>query len=131
MAAGEEQSREYLRRHRLPELLHRLGALLLFHRPERPREFLVQVLERVKAGRRAEGEYPFLMDEANVDAMFSLLDVLGRGYIRPAQYREALKTLGLSTEDLELEDDVEITLDVFKKGMAGITAGDEIGSKFK
>ncbi|CAN8210670.1 unnamed protein product [Coccothraustes coccothraustes] len=117
MAAGEEQSREYLRRHRLPELLHRLGALLLFHRPERPREFLIQVLERVKAGRRAEGEYPFLMDEANVDAMFSLLDVLGQGSIRPAQYREALKTLGLSTEDLELEDDVEITRDEFKEGM--------------
>ncbi|XP_032914179.1 EF-hand calcium-binding domain-containing protein 10 [Catharus ustulatus] len=117
MAAGEEQSREYLQRHRLPELLHRLGALLLFHRPERPREFLIQVLERVKAGRRAEGEYPFLLDEANVDAMFSLLDVLGQGFIRPAQYREALKTLGLSTEDLELEDDDAITLDVFKEGM--------------
>ncbi|NXD23324.1 EFC10 protein, partial [Spelaeornis formosus] len=88
MAAGaEERSREYLRRHRLPELLHRLAALLLFHRPERPREFLIQVLERVKAGRRGEGEFPFLMDEGNVDAMFSLLDVLGQGYIRPAQYR--------------------------------------------
>ncbi|XP_023801193.1 EF-hand calcium-binding domain-containing protein 10-like, partial [Cyanistes caeruleus] len=84
---------------------------------ERPREFLIQVLESVKAGRRAEGEYPFLMDEANVDAMFSLLDVLGQGHIRPAQYREALKTLGLSTEDLELDDDVLITLDVFKEGM--------------
>ncbi|RLW02033.1 hypothetical protein DV515_00007520 [Chloebia gouldiae] len=146
MAAGEEQSRDYLRRHRLPELLQRLGALLLFHRPgarrrgaagprglraplsaaapgrsdlvaERPREFLIQVLERVRAGRRAEGEFPFLMDEANVDAMFSLLDVLGQGFIRPAQYREALKTLGLSTEDLELEDDVKITRRVFKKGM--------------
>ncbi|XP_066038974.1 EF-hand calcium-binding domain-containing protein 10 isoform X2 [Chamaea fasciata] len=117
MAAGEEQSREYLRRQRLPELLHRLGALLLFHRPERPREFLIQALERVKAGRRAEGEYPFLMDEANVEAMFSLLDVLGQGHIRPAQYREALKTLGLSTEDLELEDDENITLDVFKEGI--------------
>nr|XP_054487256.1 EF-hand calcium-binding domain-containing protein 10 [Agelaius phoeniceus] len=117
MAAGEEESREYLRRHRLPELLHRLGALLLFHRPERPREFLIQVLERVKAGRRAEGEYPFLMDEANVEAMFSLLDVLGQGSIRAAQYREALKTLGLSTEDLELKDDVEITLHEFKEGM--------------
>uniref|UniRef100_U3K6V7 EF-hand domain-containing protein n=1 Tax=Ficedula albicollis TaxID=59894 RepID=U3K6V7_FICAL len=56
------------------------------------------------------------MDEANVDAMFSLLDVLGRGYIRLEQYREALKTLGLSTEDLELEDDI-ITVDVFKKGI--------------
>ncbi|NWH89628.1 EFC10 protein, partial [Aegithalos caudatus] len=84
---------------------------------ERPREFLIQVLERVKAGRRDEGEYPFLMDEANVDAMFSLLDVLGQGYIRPEQYREALKTLGLSTEDLELDDDENITLDVFKEGM--------------
>lgn len=50
------------------------------------------MLERVKAGRRAEGEYPFLMDEANVDAMFSLLDVLGQGYIRPAQYREGAST---------------------------------------
>ncbi|NXS06535.1 EFC10 protein, partial [Neodrepanis coruscans] len=87
MAAGEQESREYLRRHRLPELLHRLGTLLLFHRPERPREFLIQTLERVKAGRRAEGEYPELMDEANLEAMFSLLDVLDQGYIRPAQYR--------------------------------------------
>ncbi|NXW69593.1 EFC10 protein, partial [Hirundo rustica] len=100
MAAGEEQSREYLRRHRLPELLHRLGALLLFHRPERPREFLIQVLERVKAGRRAEGEYPFLMDEANVDAMFSLLDVLGQGYIRPAQYREGAHTKPFACTEL-------------------------------
>ncbi|NWS97106.1 EFC10 protein, partial [Mionectes macconnelli] len=117
MAAGEEQSREYLRRHRLPELLQHLGALLLFHRPERPREFLIQVLERVKAGRRAEGEYPDLMDEANVEAMFGLLDVLGQGHISPVQYREALKTLGLSTADLEVGDDENITLEVFKEGV--------------
>ncbi|NWR30629.1 EFC10 protein, partial [Tachuris rubrigastra] len=117
MATGEEQSREYLRRHRLPELLHHLGALLLFHRPERPREFLIQVLEKVKAGRRAEGQYPDLMDEANVEAMFSLLDVLGQGHITPVQYREALKTLGLSTADLEVGDDEHITLEVFKEGV--------------
>ncbi|NWU11539.1 EFC10 protein, partial [Cephalopterus ornatus] len=84
---------------------------------ERPREFLIQVLERVKAGRRAEGEYPDLMDEANVEAMFSLLDVLGRGHITAVQYREALKTLGLSTEDLEVGDDENITLEVFKEGV--------------
>lgn len=33
MAAGERQCRDYLERHRIPELLHRLGALLLYHRP--------------------------------------------------------------------------------------------------
>ncbi|NXK85716.1 EFC10 protein, partial [Formicarius rufipectus] len=117
MASGEEHCREYLRRHRLPELLQHLGALLLFHRPERPREFLIEVLEKVKAGRRAEGQYPDLMDEANVEAMFRLLDVLGQGHITPAQYREALKTLGLSYKDLEVGDDEIITLDIFKEGV--------------
>ncbi|NXI38075.1 EFC10 protein, partial [Galbula dea] len=113
MAAGEQQSREYLERHRIPELLHRLSALLLYHQPERPREFLIQVLEKVKAGRQGEGEYPYLMDETNLSAMFSLLDVVGQGHITSTQYREALKTLGLSTKDLQLGDDVNITLDVF------------------
>ncbi|NXT88430.1 EFC10 protein, partial [Anhinga rufa] len=115
MAAGEQHSRDYLQRHRLPELLHRLGALLLYHRPEKPREFLIQALERVKAGKRAEGEYPYLMDEANLAAMFQLLDVVGQGHITPTQGREALKTLGLSTEDLQFGADTKITLDVFKE----------------
>ncbi|XP_065718606.2 EF-hand calcium-binding domain-containing protein 10 isoform X1 [Patagioenas fasciata] len=115
MAAGEREGRNYLQRHRIPELLQRLGELLLYHRPERPREFLIQVLERVKAGKRDVGEYPYLMDEGNLAAMFSLLDVVGQGHITAAQYREALKTLGLSTEDLQFGDDVNITLDVFKE----------------
>ncbi|KAM9028308.1 EF-hand calcium-binding domain-containing protein 10 isoform 1-T2 [Ara ararauna] len=113
MAAGEQRGRDYLQRHRIPALLHRLGALVLYHRPDRPREFLVQALEKVKAGRRAEGEYPSLMDQDNVVAMFGLLDVVGQGHITAAQYREALKTLGLTTEDLHIEDDAIITLDVF------------------
>ncbi|NXT48813.1 EFC10 protein, partial [Pluvianellus socialis] len=115
MAAGERQCRDYLRRHRIPELLQRLGALLLYHRPERPREFLVEALERVKAGRGAEGEYPYLMDEANLAAMFQLLDVVGQGHVTAGQFREALKTLGLSTENLQFGDDANITLDVFKE----------------
>ncbi|NXQ95419.1 EFC10 protein, partial [Sagittarius serpentarius] len=115
MAAGEQEGRDYLQRHRIPELLHRLGALLLYHRPERPREFLIQTLEQVKAGKRAEGEYPYLMDETNLAAMFGLLDVVGQGHVTPVQYREALKTLGLSTEGLQVGDDVKITLDVFKE----------------
>ncbi|KFQ17575.1 EF-hand calcium-binding domain-containing protein 10, partial [Merops nubicus] len=72
---------------------------------ENPREFLVQVLERVQAGSRGEGQYPCLMDEENLGAMFSLLDAVGQGHITAAQYRAALKTLGLSTEDLQLGDD--------------------------
>ncbi|XP_069706155.1 EF-hand calcium-binding domain-containing protein 10 [Phaenicophaeus curvirostris] len=112
---GERQCREYLRQHRLPELLHRLAALLLHHRPERPREFLLAALERVKAGRRAEGEFPDLLDDADLGALFGLLDVLGQGRISGAQGRAALKTLGLGTEDLRFGDDASITLDEFKE----------------
>ncbi|KFV76342.1 EF-hand calcium-binding domain-containing protein 10, partial [Struthio camelus australis] len=73
---------------------------------ERPREFLIQVLERLKAGKLAEGEeYPCLMDDSNLTAMFEMMDVVGQGYITSAQYGEALKTLGLSTEGLHSADD--------------------------
>ncbi|XP_062437183.1 EF-hand calcium-binding domain-containing protein 10 [Rhea pennata] len=114
-AAGEQRGREYLERHRIPELLHSLSALLLYHRPERPREFLIQVLEKVQAGKQGEGEYPYLMDESNLTAMFEMMDVAGQGYITSVQYKEALKTLGLCTEGLHSEDDANITLDTFKE----------------
>lgn len=67
------------------------------------------MLERVKAGRRAEGEYPFLMDEANVEAMFSLLDVLGQGSIRAAQYREGASACTPPHQTVPLHRTVKIT----------------------
>ncbi|XP_038041688.2 EF-hand calcium-binding domain-containing protein 10 isoform X1 [Anas platyrhynchos] len=123
MAAGEQGGRDYLERHRIPELLRRLSALLLYHQPgaapprgqERPRQFLIQVLETVKAGRQGEGTYPCLMDESNLVAMFQMLDVADLGSITPVQYREALKTLGLSTDNLHVGDDENVTLDTFKE----------------
>uniref|UniRef100_A0A8B9V533 EF-hand calcium binding domain 10 n=1 Tax=Anas zonorhyncha TaxID=75864 RepID=A0A8B9V533_9AVES len=118
MAAGEQGGRDYLERHRIPELLRRLSALLprwLGSIAERPRQFLIQVLETVKAGRQGEGTYPCLMDESNLVAMFQMLDVADLGSITPAQYREALKTLGLSTDNLHVGDDENVTLDTFKE----------------
>ncbi|KAM8820145.1 EF-hand calcium-binding domain-containing protein 10 [Eudromia elegans] len=110
----EEQGRRYLERHRLPELLERLVALLLYHRPERPREFLVAALEQVAAGRRGQGPFPCLMDEGNVAAMFEMLDPAGQGRITAPQRREALKTLGLSTDELPSGEET-VTLEAFKQ----------------
>ncbi|XP_040400548.1 EF-hand calcium-binding domain-containing protein 10 isoform X1 [Cygnus olor] len=118
MAACERGGRDYLERHGIPELLRRLSALLLYHQPERPRQFLIQVLERVKAGRQGEGGYPCLMDESNLVAMFQMLDVADLGYITPVQYREGQSTPNgnqLSTDNLHIGDDVNITLDTFKE----------------
>ncbi|CAM2098574.1 EF-hand calcium-binding domain-containing protein 10 [Lepidochelys kempii] len=114
-ATGEQQGREYLERYKIPELLHNLSALLLYHRPERPREFLIHALERVKLAKLTDAEYPYLVDESNLDAMFEMLDTASQGYITLVQYKGALKTLGLSTQDLPYEEDATITLEIFKK----------------
>ncbi|XP_074872764.1 EF-hand calcium-binding domain-containing protein 10 [Carettochelys insculpta] len=115
MAAGEQRGREYLERYKIPELLHNLSALLLYHRPERPREFLIHALERVNLAKVTDMDYPYLVDESNLDAMFEMLDITSQGYITLVQYKGALETLGLSTQNLAYEEDASITLEIFKK----------------
>ncbi|KAM6437576.1 EF-hand calcium-binding domain-containing protein 10 isoform 2-T2 [Liasis olivaceus] len=83
----ETEGREYLAQHKLPELLYSLTALLLYHQPERPRDFLIKTLEKVKLAKVTNTGYPNLMDESNLDAMFEMLDIAGQGYINVTQYK--------------------------------------------
>ncbi|NXJ08248.1 EFC10 protein, partial [Odontophorus gujanensis] len=112
MAAGERESREYMERHGLPALLHRLTALLLYHRPERPRQFVLRALE---AERRGAAERPRLLDEAGMDAAFRMMDAAGRGFVTAAQCRAALEALGLNPAELHVGDEEEVTLAEFKE----------------
>ncbi|KAM3926330.1 EF-hand calcium-binding domain-containing protein 10 [Leptodactylus fuscus] len=107
------QAEDYLREHKIMELVNNLTSLLLYHRPERPREFLITQLEKLKLARLADMEYPCLFDESNVDAVFRILDPSGQGYITGTQYIEALKTLGVNVDNL-LAPPEKITEEVFK-----------------
>ncbi|XP_061496396.1 EF-hand calcium-binding domain-containing protein 10 [Rhineura floridana] len=113
----ETEGREYLAQHKIPDLLHNLSALLLYHRPERPREFLIKTLEKIKLSKLTRVDYPYLMDESNVDAMFEMLDVAGQGYITLKQYEGALESLGLSIQDEAYKDTDIITASVFKENV--------------
>ncbi|XP_042323016.1 EF-hand calcium-binding domain-containing protein 10 [Sceloporus undulatus] len=113
----EAEGREYLDRHKIPDLLHTLTALLLFHRPDRPREFLIKTLEKVKLAKMSNSEYPNLMDESNLDAMFQMLDAAGQGCISVPQYRGALEALGLSSKDDPFDEIDLITPEVFKENV--------------
>ncbi|XP_075061375.1 EF-hand calcium-binding domain-containing protein 10 [Mixophyes fleayi] len=110
------EAEEYLREHKIMELVNNLTSLLLYHRPERPREFLITQLEKLKLGRLADVEYPCLFDESNVDAIFGILDPSGQGYITRTQYIETLKTLGVDVSNLPVPPE-KITLEVFKYDM--------------
>ncbi|XP_060100702.1 EF-hand calcium-binding domain-containing protein 10 [Heteronotia binoei] len=112
----EEEGRRYLEQHKIPELFHNLSALLLYHRPEKPREFLIQTLEKIKLA-RVTNDYPYLMDESNLNAMFDMLDTAGHGYITLPQYKGALQSMGLSSDHGIYSDEDKITSDVFKENV--------------
>lgn len=54
---------------------------------ERPRQFLLQALEAVRAARRGEAAMPSVLDEADVEAVFRMLDAAGRGFVTGRQCR--------------------------------------------
>ncbi|XP_039328746.1 EF-hand calcium-binding domain-containing protein 10 isoform X1 [Saimiri boliviensis] len=111
----ELQAAEYLEKHRIKELVGYLTSALLFFRPEKPREYLISLLERLRIAKVTGVAFPFFMDNSNIVSMFEMMDSSNRGTISFVQYKEALKTLGLCTEDEDLEDDGHrITLDQFK-----------------
>uniref|UniRef100_A0A8C0XNS0 EF-hand domain-containing protein n=1 Tax=Castor canadensis TaxID=51338 RepID=A0A8C0XNS0_CASCN len=111
----EQQAKKYLEKHRIMELLHYVTSILLFIRPKNPREYLISLLERLRIAKLTDVAIPFFMDNSNIVAMFEMMDSSGKGTISFVQYKEALKTLGLSAADEVLNDDGHlVTLEKFR-----------------
>lgn len=82
---------------------------------EKPRDYLITLLERLRIAKETGIAFPFFMDNSNIVAMFEMMDSAGRGAISFVQYKEALKTLGLCTADEVLKGEGHIvTLDQFR-----------------
>ncbi|KAL2093321.1 hypothetical protein ACEWY4_010633 [Coilia grayii] len=91
----EDEAAKYLEKHKILELMDNLTSMLFFHRPERPQEFLIEQLEDLKMSKMSSLDSPCLFSDANLDAVFGILDPIGRGHITYAQFKEALTTLGI------------------------------------
>ncbi|XP_066210443.1 EF-hand calcium-binding domain-containing protein 10 isoform X1 [Saccopteryx leptura] len=115
-SSRELEARNYLEKHRIVKLLNYLTSSLLFYQPEKPREYLISLLERMRIAKVTRVAFPFFMDHSNIVAMFEMMDTSNKGTISFAQYKQALTTLGLCTADEVLGDDGHgITLDKFKQ----------------
>merc|ERR1711959_44785 len=82
-------SREYLSKKRVPQLLQRLSAAVLFHRPDDPRSFLLKQLEALKSGE------DMLFTDDDLRTMFDMFDIVRKGSITVSQYKQAMSTLGV------------------------------------
>ncbi|XP_029909363.1 EF-hand calcium-binding domain-containing protein 10 [Myripristis murdjan] len=91
----EKEAADYLEKHKIIELFDNLTSMLFFHRPENPREFLIEKLEQLRSSKLRRVPGPSLFDSSNVDALFGILDPSNQGHITFAQYKEALMALGV------------------------------------
>ncbi|KAK9516336.1 hypothetical protein VZT92_024273 [Zoarces viviparus] len=92
----EQDAADYLKKHKIPELVENLTSMLFFYRPEKPREFLVEQLELLKMAQQSGTEAPSLFNADNLDAVFGILDPADQKYITLAQYKQALTMLGIT-----------------------------------
>ncbi|XP_039989235.1 EF-hand calcium-binding domain-containing protein 10 [Xiphias gladius] len=119
----EEDAADYLKKHKIIELMDYLTSMLFFHRPEKPREFLVEQLEQLKISQQSGVKGANLFNKSNLDAVFGILDPTNQKYITFAQYKHALTTLGIKDIN-ECPDGVNedrITHETFKtEAMQGL-----------
>lgn len=124
----EVDTNTYLQRHRIIELLNNMTSMLIYNKPDDPKEYLIEQLEKLKVSQQTGMYFPCLFDESNLQAIFGMLDPTKQGFITKDQYTEALRTIGV--KDFELMptggDNDKITYETFlseaKQGLSKASA---------
>ncbi|XP_037538481.1 EF-hand calcium-binding domain-containing protein 10 [Nematolebias whitei] len=91
----ENDAAEYLDKHKIIDLMDNLSSMLLFYRPDNPKEFLIEQLELLKMCQQSGVKGPNLFSISNMDAVFGIMDPANQKYITFAQYKHALTMLGI------------------------------------
>nr|CCA22430.1 sporangia induced hypothetical protein [Albugo laibachii Nc14] len=87
-----QQAQAYIEKHRINAVFEELMAQLLFHQPDNPRQFIKTYLTNAKQNGLTQ---LLLIQEKDLNAMFTAFDVNELGYVTREQHHEAIKTLGI------------------------------------
>jgi hypothetical protein len=93
----EMAASEYLSKHRILELFENLTSALVYEKPEDPRAFAKLFIEHIQLSQNnpEDAEPPMLVNETNIESIFSMLDITKTGYITRQQYLHAMTSMGL------------------------------------
>lgn len=80
-----KEALEYIEKHNINKLFEILGSELAQHKPDDPNNFLLLRLQKFK-DMKTKDDPVTLFTEKDIDVMFSIFDLTGRGYVTPSQY---------------------------------------------
>ena len=82
------EAREYLASTGCLDLFQELGTLLMYHKPDDPRAFLVEQLKKLQETQKTETLGSSIFSEADVRTMFGMFDPTGKGKIARDQCKQ-------------------------------------------
>ena len=98
---------EYVAKHHISELFNHLMQLVVYNRPENPREFLREEVRKMRELKQSTS----LFTEDDFGTMFDLIDVTKQKTISVAQLRNACKNLAAAAgQDGGISEDQELAI---------------------
>ncbi|KEG13309.1 hypothetical protein DQ04_01081020 [Trypanosoma grayi] len=92
------QTRSYVKKHKLNELFAHFLQLLIYHKPENPREFLQKEVRLLLETKTSTS----LFKEQDLETMFNLIDVTKQRWVTVSQLRNTCKNLATAAGEGDL-----------------------------
>eukprot|EP01060_Flectonema_neradi_P009514 TRINITY_DN16776_c0_g1_i1.p1 TRINITY_DN16776_c0_g1~~TRINITY_DN16776_c0_g1_i1.p1 ORF type:complete len:154 (+),score=28.03 TRINITY_DN16776_c0_g1_i1:53-514(+) len=94
---ARKKVQEYLRKKKIHNLLQHLISLVAYYKPEEPKQFLVEEIERL-----ARKEKTDLVVDGDLDTIFDMVDITRQGYITGKQLKNMTNNLSIDTGKIDL-----------------------------
>ena len=92
---------KYLEDHKVIPLFELLGAKMVVMKPNDPNAFLIAELQKIK-DLKSKNLPVTLFSESDLDILFSIFDITGRGYVTRDQLSKAFDAIGAKATPLTL-----------------------------
>lgn len=92
---------KYLEEHKVIALFELLGAKMVVMKPSDPNAFLITELQKIKE-LKSKNLPVTLFSESDLDILFSIFDITGRGFVTRDQLSKAFDAIGAKATPLTL-----------------------------
>eukprot|EP01013_Petalomonas_cantuscygni_P040295 TRINITY_DN7216_c0_g1_i1.p2 TRINITY_DN7216_c0_g1~~TRINITY_DN7216_c0_g1_i1.p2 ORF type:complete len:131 (+),score=24.93 TRINITY_DN7216_c0_g1_i1:168-560(+) len=106
-------SEEYVANHKLEDFFQHILSLIVHHRPDDPRQFIIEEIDRIKAGKPTP-----LIDESDLDTMFDMLDITRQRTVSGAAVIQVLQSIAASVPS-DLDPEAQIDREAFVRIVSG------------